>query len=516
MRLILSLLFFFSFTSTQAFESPDTLGTGFGNFTSIAGGPQTSDMVLAEGFTFQYIAASEEEYDSLKTFRGRFDFTGFVPTESTRKGVLSINHELTPGGVTLMNLEFDSLSKRWQRSNVSPVDFSSLVSTRSNCSGTVTPWNTIITCEETITNTDQNSDGYFDTGWAVEIDPISRSVVNNQKLWAMGNFRHENAVVHGNLRTVYQGADAPVGYLFRFVADSAEDLSAGKLYAYKGSKSGTGEWILLKNSTPAERNSVNSQCNELGATVFNGIEDVEISPIDSMIYFAVKGENIVYRFIDTDPLNGTQIPIFETYVGGTGISYTLTTSSGIITEPWGTGCDNLAFDNEGNLFVLQDGFHLGSTDYNHLWMVGKNHTQANPDVRIFLKSPSGSEPTGITFTPDYKFMFLSFQHPSLVNEMSYLPDISGRKTDFSKDTAIAIARNEEWGSIGCDSLPQNITSLNNEYLYFNETRLTAQTEISSSQYVEFHAAESIQLNPGFLSREGSTFLAVPDGCQNKN
>lgn len=516
MRFKLGLLFIFCSNSVFGFESPDSLGTGFGSFTSISGGPQTSDMVLAESFAFQYIAATGESYDPGKTFKAKFDFTGFVPTNSDRDGVLSINHELAPGGVTMMNMVFNSSTKRWARSNVSEVDFTPQIGTIANCSGAVTPWNTIITCEETVVNTDVNSDGYTDTGWAIEIDPLTREMVDHQKLWALGNFKHENAVVHGNRRTVYQGADAPVGYLFRFVADAAEDLSAGKLYAYKGSKSGSGQWVLLQNSTPNERNTVNSQCNALGATVFNGIEDVEISPIDTMIYFAVKGENTVYRFTDTDPIIGTTIPVFETYVGGTGVSYNLTTSSEIVSEPWGTGCDNLAFDNEGNLFVLQDGFHLGSTDHNHLWMVGKTHSQANPDVRIFLKSPIGSEPTGITFTPDFKFMFLSFQHPSSSNSSSYLPDVSGRKTDFSKDVAIVIARNEEWGVVNCDTLSQSISALSGEYLFYNSKSLMAEAEIPSSHYVEFHAGESIELSPGFTSNSGSTFMAIPDGCQNLN
>ncbi len=68
-------------------------------------------------------------------------------------------------------------------------------------------------------------DGYNDFGWAVEIDPATKTVLG--KRWAMGNFAHENAVVHTNERTAYEGIDAAIDYLYKFIATASQDLSSG-------------------------------------------------------------------------------------------------------------------------------------------------------------------------------------------------------------------------------------------------------------------------------------------------
>ena len=75
-----------------------------------------------------------------------------------------------------------------------------------------------------------------------------------------------------------------------------------------------------------------------------------------------------------------------------------------------------------------------------------NHTQAVPNVKLFGIAPAGAEPTGITFTPDYKFLFMSFQHPNATNNSDFQIDAAGNSIGFEKDIAIVIALNE---SIGC-------------------------------------------------------------------
>lgn len=287
-------------------------------------------------------------------------------------------------------------------------------------------------------------------GWAIEIDPETKKVVDHvsglaggDKLWALGNFKHENVVVHKNKRTEYQGVDDSIGYLYKFIASAEEDLSAGTLYVYKGSKSGSGEWIKIKNSVSSEQNTTLSQSAAVSATVFNGIEDVEINPIDNKIYLAVKGESRVYRFDDSDPISGTMVNNFETYVGG--MNYDIDDGTDIHSEPWGWGNDNLAFDDLGNLWVLQDGGR------NYIWLVKNGHTQENPQVEIFARAPAGSEPTGITFSPDSRYLFMSIQHPSPGNDTTTQPDAFSIERAFDRDVSIVIARSEH--------LNNNVTSM---------------------------------------------------------
>ncbi len=425
-----------------------------GDFTSVPPGAQNTDFVIPSTHRFQKIIETGEALTQGGTLKKKNDFAGYVPIGgSSENGYLSINSEDAPGGVTILDINYNSITALWQTTRSEAVDFGGVVGTAANCSGTVTPWNTIISCEEYTSlellsrpelnypNVDVNSDGYHDLGWAIEIDPVTKTVIDQpgglngaDKLWAMGNFKHENAAIHSNQRTVYQGADAAVGYLYKFVADNVQNLSSGNLYVYSGSKNGSGNWVQLANSTQAEQNSTVQQSADLGGTVFNGIEDVEIGP-DGRIYFAVKLEDRVYRFQDSDPISGTTVTQMETYVGNA--TYSVAHENGTSNVNWGDGNDNLAFDAQGNLWVLQD----ATNDQNYIWVVENGHTQNNPKVKIFGRTPFKSEPTGITFSPDNRFLFMSIQHPNTNNGSTTQTDAAGNSIAFDKDITLVISRN---------------------------------------------------------------------------
>ncbi len=404
-------------------------------FVSVVPSDQTTDFVFPESHSFQRIIEAGDPLTVGGTLPDRNDFTGFVPINgSSSIGYLSINSETSPGGVTVLDINFNEISKLWEVTSSEAVDFSNVGGTKNNCSGTVTPWNTIISCEERIQVIDENNDGYNDFGWAVEIDPATKKVID--KRWALGNFAHENVVVHPNLRTVYEGADSNPGYLYKFVADNEKDLSSGNLFVYVGSKAGTGNWVQLTNTTIEERNTTLAQSEMVGATIFGGIEDVEIGP-DGLVYFAVKAEDRVYRFQDSDPIAGINVSM-EIFVGA--MEYPITHKEGETMVSWGTGNDNLAFDGEGNLWVLQDGSN------NYIWVVEKGHTQENPKIKLFGIAPLGAEPTGITFTPDYNYLFMSIQGPDATNNSTEQIDAAGNSIKFDNHISLVIALNENLGS----------------------------------------------------------------------
>ncbi len=480
------------------------------DFISLNGGSQDSDLHIPNTHTFQYIIEHGDRIDIGGTIDDNFDFTGYVPINgSSRNGHLSINHEKTPGGVTILKANFLALNKRWNFSSSEAVDFTQVNGTARNCSGTITPWGTIISSEES-TNSDTNGDGFNDNGWNIEIDPVTRQIIDQSgglngadKLWALGNFRHENVAIHANYRTVYQAEDINGGHLYKFVADNAGDLSSGKLFVYTGPKSGNGQWVQLNNTSQFEQNTTINQANAVGATNFNGGEDVEISPVDGKIYFAVKGEGRVYRFTDDSPLTGGTVSNFETYVGN--MNYTFVTSTGFITtEAWGSGNDNLTFDNDGNLWVLQDGGD------NHIWFVGIGHTQANPKVKIFARSPAGSEPTGMTFTPDNRYMFLSFQHPSSSNGATSQKDAFGKLRKFDKDVAIVISRKEFLGRCQPDytnTFPHIISHTYSAIDWIHSTSF-----VNNGLSINYVAGDHILLNPGFEVNNATMFLAKIQSC----
>ncbi|WP_417611863.1 alkaline phosphatase PhoX [Owenweeksia hongkongensis] len=431
-----------------------------GCFTSINPTAQTSKLIIAKEHKFQLIFKQGEAYTKTgpglpTTVPGNHDFTGYVPMNgSSELGHLAINHENTPGGVSLLDLHFDKSTQLWVVDTTQPVDFynSDLVSTTRNCSGGITPWGTVITSEESRNSGDNNNDGYQDVGWQVEIDPLTGKVLDydndgkQDKLWAMGRMSHENIVVADDSITAYYGEDGGSSAVFKFVADNKMNLSTGKVYALKldaplsggDPTSTTASWILIPNSTQSDRNNMYSIAASMGATNFNGVEDCEISPIDGKIYFTAKGAARTYRFAD----NGSSISEFETFVGGT--SYDIVTESGVVSESWGGGNDNLTFDDKGNLWVLQDGGR------NYIWVVRPDHTQLDPKVELYASFPRGSEPTGLTFSPDYRFGFVSVQHPSSSNASQ--EDASGNMVTFNRSATIVIALAKDLGAQPKDSI----------------------------------------------------------------
>jgi hypothetical protein len=416
-------------------------------FTSIMPTGQTSTLILAPEHRFQVIVKQGDPYTiGGGTVGGNNDFTGYIPAAgSSTLGYVSVNHETTPGGVTIADVTFNEAALLWEVTQTQGVNFfnDALVTTTRNCSGGITPWGTIITAEESSNAGDDNADGYQDVGWLVEVDPATASVIDygngQEKLWAMGKMNHENVVVADDQLTAYYGEDGGTDCVYKFVADTAGNLSEGSLYVLKlddplvnnDPSSSTAAWILVPNTTIEERNNVRFAAEALGGTNFNGVEDCEINPITGEIYFTSKGKGRVYKFTD----DGTTISAFDTFVGG--MSYDITTPEGVFNESWGGGNDNLTFDDKGNLWVLQDGGN------NYIWVVRPNHRQDVPNVELFASMPNGSEPTGLTFTPDFKYGFFSIQHPSGANTPQL--DASFNEVTFDVSTTIVFALNENLG-----------------------------------------------------------------------
>lgn len=425
-------------------------------FTSVEPGGQTPDLIFPSTHRMQKIVEQGDAYNYVPNgvpfvnVPGNNDFTAFVGKNgSSTEGVIAINHENTPGGVTLVNAIYNSATHLWEYDTIMPVDFydADLVTTSRNCSGGITPWGTILSGEETFSTGDANNDGYQDVGWIVEIDPWTKEVMSygngkKEKLWALGRFSHENAAPHPDSIRVYMTEDGGTSCVYKFVADQKTNLSSGSLYALKlnqplqgGVPTGTtGTWELVPNTTQADRNNTRTLAAAVGGTNFSGPEDIEVHTLDGKIYFTSKGHSRVYRFKD----DGTTVSEFEVFVGGS--AYLINYGSGFASEAWGSGNDNLTIDDRGNVWVLQDGSR------NHIWMVTPNHTQTAPDVELFARTPSGSEPCGFEMTPDYRFGFLSIQHPSSSNSSTFQLDVKGDTLRFDRSTSIVIGRQEFLGS----------------------------------------------------------------------
>lgn len=445
-----------------------------GCFTSINPTTQTNVLIMPTEQRFQMLFKEGSAYgDGSGAVPGTHDFTGYIPSagiDASKIGHLSVNHENNPGGVSILdlNLNTNPSNPLWIASNSKKVDFynTNLVTTIRNCSGGVTPWRTIVTAEENTTAGDANGDGYQDVGWLVEINPNTASVLdydNNgvkDKLFALGRMNHENIVVSDNGTVAYYGEDGGTHCVYKFVPTVANNLSAGNVYVLKldtalsddEPTTATATWIQVPNTTQADRNNLASNAGALGGTNFNGVEDCEIGP-DGLVYFASKGKDRVYRFKD----NGTTISNFETFVGA--MTYPIQTSTGTVNEPWSDGNDNLAFDDKGNLWVVQDGGR------NYIWVVRPNHRQTDPQILLHSSAPAGSEPTGLTFTPDFKYGFFSVQHPSGSNVAQ--TDASGTSVQFNASAALVFSHEDYLGPQALSN--ESFTNNNGVKIYPNPT-----------------------------------------------
>lgn len=126
-----------------------------------------------------------------------------------------------------------------------------------NCASGRTPWDTYLTCEETMDNYLDPAQPATDYGWVVEIDP-RRELAVPTKRTAMGRFNHENVAYmtnSANRVAFYMGDDTTPGCIYKFVpaqaysttnrAANTDLLDNGTLYVARFNADGTGEWRAL-------------------------------------------------------------------------------------------------------------------------------------------------------------------------------------------------------------------------------------------------------------------------------
>ena len=111
--------------------------------------------------------------------------------------------------------------------------FLSLAGTIRNCAGGPTPWNSWITCEETVVKSGGNL--ARDHGWCFDVPATDRpELADPVPLKAMGRFNHEAVAVDPETGEVFETEDRHEGLIYRFVPKVKGKLAeGGKLYALK-------------------------------------------------------------------------------------------------------------------------------------------------------------------------------------------------------------------------------------------------------------------------------------------
>lgn len=304
--------------------------------------------------------------------------------------------------------------------------FLSLAGTIRNCAGGPTPWNTWITCEETVQKAE--NDFEQDHGYNFEV-PVTTTpgLVDAVPLKAMGRFNHEAVAVDSQTGIVYETEDRDNGLFYRYIPDEPGKLiQGGRLQALK-----------IRDLKAADTRNWKTSINKIAPWTYNpypqfekiavswvDVENVE-SPKDDLRVQGVKekdaaifarGEGIwysgdalyftctnggveqkgqVWKYVPS-PYEGTPR---EEKEPGTLELFIEPNNSNLLEN-----ADNVTVAPWGDLIICEDG-------PNEQYIVGV--TPEGNTYQFARNASNTSEFAGSVFSPDGSTLFVNIQRPGI-------------------------------------------------------------------------------------------------------
>ena len=200
---------------------------------------------LPAGFSYQVISALDNPMSDGLTVPNKADGMGCFKWDDERV-VLIRNHELKPSDKKRASEQLSTLktAKAYDadedgvalsggttnilynlKTNKVENEFLSLVGTIRNCAGGVTPWQTWLTCEESVATPDGSIKQ--DHGYAFEVPANATELVEAKPLKAMGRFNREAAAVDPRTGIVYMTEDRGDSLFYRFIPKVPGKLDQG-------------------------------------------------------------------------------------------------------------------------------------------------------------------------------------------------------------------------------------------------------------------------------------------------
>lgn len=347
-----------------------------------------------------------------------FDVGGFIRVVR--------NHERKTAGAPFTN-PIDAYDERGRGGTttliVDPVtrnvvrEFASLSGTSINCNGGKTPWQSWISCEETVAGLES---GFLKPhGYCFEVAAAADRPVTPVPLRAMGRFVHESAAVDAASGTIYMTEDEGTCGFYRFIPKVAGQLAQGgklqmlAVFGWRGydaaQSHGIGQslpvgWVDIPDPDPANFTTqpVYASGRAAGGARFRRLEGTAIS--GRSVYFASTdgGDNRLGQIWRYTPGYNGVIARRRTAAGLTAPEGTLTlihesTDSTVLKAP-----DNLWMTPRGCLLMCEDS-SVGAQYLRFLTPAG----QVFEFARNVSPGMEHSELAGVTFSPDGQTMFLN-------------------------------------------------------------------------------------------------------------
>ncbi len=389
-----------------------------------------------------------------------------MPTTSDRCATLAVSHECNDssailgdgGSISIIPISYKF--GNWSVSDsIKNIDFTTVGGTYNNCSGTyIKDKHTILTAEEGTPENNtvlyKNGRGYTDTsdinglkrfnntGWMVEVDPASNQALH--KLYKMGRFVHESALVMDDGKTVFLTDDFAPSVFFKFVASEKFNFQDGQLYAYKeATASDTSHWITL----PMEMDSlidIRNVALRMGASYFIRLE--WMTQVGTKIYITATGydhftiENVykgkpavhLLPYLRDNVIDQPYGSVLEFDLLTNSIRVLINGGSGIKqTDKHFSNPDAITsvVKNGKRYLIIQEDIiantrgRVGPIALQHNMFINEIYcldlSIKNPkvdDLKRLAIAPSGSETTGGTFiNRNARYYLINIQHPDRTN-----------------------------------------------------------------------------------------------------
>jgi secreted PhoX family phosphatase len=331
--------------------------------------PLVADVtVLVPGGTRTIIARSGDPLEGGGVLRDHMDKIFWFPDDEEGRGTLFVNHEKVypDGGLSRLIYNNGVITERrnW------------LSGTHFNCSGTISGWGTILTCEE------YPPEGNDSLGHVIEVYTTQPGQHVRRK--AMGRFSHEAIIEDPVTGDFYMTDDTYTGVFFKFTPIYPGYLGKGSLYAFRED---TSDWVRVHDMIESEDSAIS-----LGATPYPRLEGLVYNPVDDAIYIMVSGRlnfpepyGYILRF---DPRTQT-------------MTRWLDCDGEVLANP-----DNVQIDSYGNLLVHEDQYaeHIALFGPNELVLIRSDRSLR----RILRGNDPNGEVSGLAFSQSEKTFWVNW------------------------------------------------------------------------------------------------------------